>query len=271
MASRSANLLLATLGDALWRADALADAFAGATLAPGAQGAVVPSGHPALDAQLPGGGWPVGALCEVLQPPGQHHEWRLLLPALCAVSGTAGATGRVVLVGAPLTPFGPGLAGQGLDAASLLWVQADALAQRLWAAEQVLRCAGVAALLLWLAPVRGEQVRTEHLRRLHLAALAHSKLLFVMRAQAVQGEASPAVLRLLLGAPPSSSAPGALNRQGADALAVYLFKRRGAPLAQWLPLSPRPAALALLLSLAGAGKPTPLVSSHVLDRFATAV
>ena len=40
-----------------------------------------PTGHALLDAQLPGGGWPVGALCEVLQPLAGRHEWPLVLPA----------------------------------------------------------------------------------------------------------------------------------------------------------------------------------------------
>ena len=40
------------------------------------------SGHPALDAQLPGGGWPEGALVELLQDRPAQHLWQLLLPAL---------------------------------------------------------------------------------------------------------------------------------------------------------------------------------------------
>ena len=56
----------------VWRADALGSG----------QSQVQPTGHPLLDAQLPGGGWPVGALCEVLQPLAGLHEWQLILPAL---------------------------------------------------------------------------------------------------------------------------------------------------------------------------------------------
>ena len=56
----------------VWHAHALA--------APSVQ--VQATGDAALDAQLPGGGWPVGAMTEVLQPQGVHSEWRLLLPAL---------------------------------------------------------------------------------------------------------------------------------------------------------------------------------------------
>lgn len=59
-----------------------------------------------LDAQLPGGGWPVGALCEILQLHSGQHEWRLILPAL--VRAELGPV--IVLVGTPHVSFGPGLA-----------------------------------------------------------------------------------------------------------------------------------------------------------------
>ena len=61
----------------VWHAHALADAPL----------QVQPTGHAELDAQLPGGGWPVGALTEILQPAGLHSEWRLLLPALARSVG----------------------------------------------------------------------------------------------------------------------------------------------------------------------------------------
>jgi len=49
-------------------------------------GVCVPTGHEGLDAELPGGGWPQGALVDLLvQQPGVG-EMRLLAPALKAVS-----------------------------------------------------------------------------------------------------------------------------------------------------------------------------------------
>ncbi len=206
----------------VWHADALA----------GAPTQVVATGDATLDAQLPGGGWPVGALTELLQPPGVHSEWRLLLPALARCGH-----GTVVLVGAPHTPFAPALAAQGLRSARLLWVMAQAGAARLWAAEQALRCADVDAVLLWLPQARGEAVRADQLRRLQLAAAEHHKLLFVMRTSTARPEASPAALRLAVAPAP----------QG-DALEVQGRKRRGPPLAQPLLLAARPARLALQLA-----------------------
>ena len=134
----------------VWHADAL-------SFAPGQ---VVSTGDALLNAQLPGGGWPVGALTEILQADGLHSEWRLLLPAL-AHSGT----GPVVLVGAPHTPFAPALASQGLLCQRLLWVSAHATAQRLWACEQALRCAEVDAVLLWLSGSRKDAVRKRDMFR----------------------------------------------------------------------------------------------------------
>ena len=172
-------------------------------------GVVLPTGHVVLDAQLPGGGWPLGAMVEVLQEQPGAHEWQLLLPALARLAGTH--SGPMVLVGAPHVPFGPALAARGLPLERLLWVDAAAPAARLWACEQALRCADAAAVLAWLP-----QARASALRRLHMAAQDSGKLLFVFRHAAAQHESSAASLRLLLG--------------GIDKMTVDIFKRRGPPL-----------------------------------------
>jgi protein ImuA len=222
------------LPDAVWRADALACA----------DGAVRSSGHAALDAVLPGGGWPVGALVELLQTQPGQGEWRLLAPALAAT------TGALVLVAPPHAPFVPALAAQGLAPARLLRVGGaggpDAEpgagrgtaaldpAARVWAAEQALRCAGVAAVLAWLP-----QVRPEQLRRLQLAAQRHGTLLFVMRPARARHESSPAVLRLLVDEA-TAAVPDTASATDPDALVLHLLKRRGPPLEQPLRLSAPP-------------------------------
>ena len=183
------------------------------------------SGHPALDAQLPGGGWPEGALVELLQDRPAQHLWQLLLPAL--VPALRDRPGPLVLVGAPWVPFGPSLAAQGLPGERLLWVQTEAPAARLWATEQALRCADVVAVLAWLPRCQAAQ-----LRRLHLAA--RDKLLFVVRPLSVQHDASPARLRLRL--------------EGTDGLQVRIVKRRGPPHDAPLVLPAQPARLAALLA-----------------------
>lgn len=211
----------------------------------------LPTGLPALDAVLPGGGWPAGQLVELLQAQPQQHVWRLLAPALArAVHRRAGP---VVLVGPPHPVFAPSLAAQGLPAGRLLWVKAVAPAARLWAAEQALRCGEVAAVLAWLP-----QVQSAELRRLHLAAQQHRQLLFVLRPQAARAHSSPARLRLLL--------------ESGEALKVHVLKRRGPPLASPVLLPPLHALLAeLLQARQGGGGPvsSPSAVSHALARTAT--
>src|SRR5258706_14910581 len=56
----------------IWRADEVAGAAA-----PG-----LSTGHPALDAELPGGGWPAGQLIELLLEHAGVGELSLLAPAL---------------------------------------------------------------------------------------------------------------------------------------------------------------------------------------------
>jgi protein ImuA len=226
-------------GETIWRADALA-----ANTQPGS---VLSTGHALLDAELPGGGWPVGALCEILQSHSAQSEWRLLLPALVAAQqgdkrvvvpsqrGLPGATAAtVVLIGPPHVPFGPALAAQGLAVQRLVWVKAQTPAERLWSTEQALRCEAVAAVLAWLP-----QAQSASLRRLHMAAQTYSKLLFLMRPAQAQRESSPAPLRLmLLGAESSGKtdvqSDADTDVHAPDALRVHLLKRRGPPLAQSL-------------------------------------
>ncbi|MBA3772136.1 MAG: translesion DNA synthesis-associated protein ImuA [Ramlibacter sp.] len=199
----------------VWRVDELA-----------AQEAVLPSGHRLLDLQLPGGGWPVGSMVELLQQRAGRHVWQLLLPVLALAIRKH--PGPVVLVGSPFEPFGPSLHAQGLPLDRLLCIRSEKAAPRLWAAEQALRCADVAAVLAWLP-----QSRSAELRRLHMAAQQHGRLLFVLRGIDARHEASPARLRLLVG--------------GVDLMELHILKRRGPPLETPLALPAFPSRLAALL------------------------
>jgi protein ImuA len=216
VAALSSPLALAGLPQ-VWPAQELAHA----------DGAVLSTGHADLDRQLPGGGWPVGAMVELLQAHDCLHVWQLLLPGLVQAARTQ--AGPVVLVGAPGEPFGPGLRARGLPGERLLWVHTDQAAARLWAAEQALRCAEVAAVLAWLP-----QARSAELRRLQLAAQQQGRLLFVLRRASSQYEASPAHLRLLL--------------EGVEALDVHILKRRGPPLDAAVALPAHAPRLAALLA-----------------------
>lgn len=218
----------------VWRADMLAAGGLGC----------VPSMHAPLDAELPGGGWPLGALVELLLPgAGGAPLWPLLLPALAAHRAGPGAA-AVVLVGAPeeagvgLQPGLPALAAAGLEPERLLWVPGASAAACLWAAEQALRCADVAAVLAWLP-----RARPAELRRLQLAAARQGDgLLFVLRPAQAARAASPAPLRLRLGVD-----------EAGDALVVDIVKRRGPQLAAPLHLPAQSPAVRALLA-AGAAR-----------------
>lgn len=215
-----------------------------------AQEQTLATGHALLDAHLPGQGWPLGSLVEVLQAEAQQHVWQLLGPGLAAAMASGDPA---VLVHPPYQPFGPCLRAQGIAPERLLCVHADRPAARLWAAEQALRCADVSAVLAWIP-----QARSEELRRLHLCAQGGQKLLVLFRPLAVRDQSSPARLRLLV--------------QGTENLEVLVLKRRGPPLLEPLALRAQPQMLASLLASRQQRRspvPTWTPASHVLDRPAT--
>lgn len=184
--------------------------------------AALPSGHAVLDAELPGGGWPVGALSEVLQPAGAHHEWRLVLPALAARLQERDC--RAVLVAPPLEPFAPALQAAGVRPERLYSLEAQESAAA-WACEQALRCREVGAVLAWLP-----RALPATLRRLQLAAAQQRQLLWVFRPLQAGRNPSPAPLRL------------GVQGQGGRML-VHVLKRRGPPLDDPLELAALPALL----------------------------
>lgn len=172
--------------------------------------ACMETGLPALSAQLPGGGWPRGALVEILLPRAGCGEWQLLQPAL--VPGER----PVALVRPPHVPQSAAWTQAGGDMARLMWVRAQQDADALWAAEQSLRSGALDAVLLWQGAADYRQ-----LHRLHLAAQGCHALFFMLRPQAQACQPSPAALRLAL-------APQGL----AGGFQVNILKRRGGWLSQ---------------------------------------
>ena len=217
----------------VWRANQLARP----------QQALLASGHAALDAELPGQGWPLGQLTEILQAHCGQHEWRLLLPALSAAT----ERGVIVLVGAPHVPNLPVLTGLGVTPRRVLRIDAHSPAERLWVAEQALRCRELGALLVWLP-----QARSEQLRRLQLRSNAAPALVFALRPLQARHESSPAPLRIIVQAAPSADS---------TQLSVQILKRRGPLLAQPLALD---APLPVLAALKPVHSRTP-EPSHAVD------
>ena len=146
-----------------------------------------PSGHAALDAALPGSGWPIGSLAEILIEADGHGELSLLLHALARLSE---GERPIVMVNPPYLPYPVALTQASLRSARLHVVHAQGK-DAWWAAEQCLASAACAAVLCWPTDIdeRG-------LRRLQLAAEAGRCLAFAFRDQRHAAQASPASLRL---------------------------------------------------------------------------
>ena len=104
-------------------------------------------GHPALDAVLPGGGWPTGALTELLIPHFGVGELGLLLPQLRNIPAGRWA----VCIAPPGLPYAPALAAAGVPLGRLLLVQAESPAHARWACRQALASRSCEIVLLWLA------------------------------------------------------------------------------------------------------------------------
>jgi len=201
-------------------ADVLADArvwrLKGASAAPTRP--VWSTGRSALDARLPGGGWPTASLIEVLLDDTGLGEVQLFLPALVASQrGTAPSTAApstaapspadpartsdsgavdapwLVWIAPPYEPYAPALAQQGIELSRLLVVRPANATEALWAAEQALSSGVCAAVLLWL---KGTDDRW--LRRLKLAAEEGGALGVLFRPARHRFESSPASLRLLV-------------------------------------------------------------------------
>ena len=148
---------------------------------------IEPSGLAELDALLPGGGWPRGALSEILIEQDGIGECSLVLPALAALTQ---AKKRIVFVAPPYIPYAPALVAAGIDLSQVVHIDANA-ADTHWTAEQCLRAGCCGAVLNWLPTADYRQ-----LRRLQLAAETGAAIGFVFRPLRAAKETSPAALRL---------------------------------------------------------------------------
>ena len=190
----NAHTSLEMLHPSLWRASQLARGISD----------VVTCGYPQLSQELPGGGWPAGALIELLIDHPGSTELQLVRPALQAQEH-----GQIVFLQTPYQPHACALLQAGFPQQRLLWLRSQKLNDALWTAEQVLSSANCAALLFWQ-----NQVKAESLRRLHLAAQHGRTLFYLIRSSRFKDHPSPAILRIHL----------QVVQQG---LSLSFIKRRG--------------------------------------------
>jgi len=180
---------------ALWKASQLAQS----------QRPTLSTGFRQLDAQLPGQGWPIGALIEIsLNQPG-IGEIALLSPALAQLESNR----CVMLVHPPYPPYFHCWNNWGLGRQRLFWVQTGNTPDSLWACEQALRHNACAALLCW-AP----GAHPSALRRLHLAARQSDTLFVMLRSPAESRQPCAAPLRLAIQPAPQGLVVSILKRSG---------------------------------------------------------
>lgn len=146
-----------------------------------------PTGHAALDAVLPAGGWPEAALSEILIAAEGIGELQLLWPTLARLTAEGE---RVVLVAPPFLPYPQAWLAAGVDLRQLALIEASGR-DALWAAEQCLRSGSCSAVLCW-----PQQADDRALRRLQVAAESGQTLAFAYRPLREAVNPSPAALRL---------------------------------------------------------------------------
>ena len=190
----------------VWRGSTPASALSG-----------LASGYPQLDQHLPGGGWPVNALTEILLARAGSGELKLLMPALARLSrseqagseGSAHRSGWLAWIAPPFHPYPPALLQWGVDLERVLIVRPKNDTETLWAAEQALASGNCAAVLLW-----SEALNDARSRRLQLAAERGQSWAIAFRSLAAAAQTSSAALRIRL-------------RTGSHGTALDILKSRG--------------------------------------------
>jgi cell division inhibitor SulA/protein ImuA len=198
----------------------------------------VATGFAELDAVLPGGGWPIGALTELLPSRPGIGELSLLAPVLARLSREDERW--LVWVAPPHVAYAPALAAAGINLSRLLIVRPRSGSEALWATRQALATKSASAVLAWLGTPD-----MHSLRRLQLAAEQSQAVACLFRPPHTASDFSPAALRLHLEADRGH-------------LAVHVLKRRGPRLTRPVRVhlgrhidaldrtpSPRPAAASL--------------------------
>ena len=145
------------------------------------------TGFATLDAILPQGGWPRGALTELLLPGDGVGELSLLAPVVARVTQ---AGGDVALVAPPYLPYAPAWQAMGVNLKHLHVIEADAK-HAAWAFEQTLRSGCCQVVVGW--PQASDMAT---LRRLQVAADSGACMGFALRDRKHLQNPSPATLRL---------------------------------------------------------------------------
>lgn len=172
-------------------------------------GPTLPSGHPELDSQFQGGGWPQQGLVDLLLPHAGIGELRLILPILETLTQTR----FVVWINPPFIPHASALNAFGVNPRNQLVVQTRTHEDALWSMERCCLSQGCAAVLAW---PEERKLNIKETRRVQLAARSGQTLAIFFRPIDAVERSSLAELRLAL-----------RPTDCVDQLAVDIVKRKG--------------------------------------------
>jgi protein ImuA len=196
--------------------------------------------HHVLDSWLPGAGWPLGSLTEILIDGAGCGELSLVAPALAHLPKQR----PIVLLKPPSIPNALAWQQWGVDSRALWWLSPEKCRDAWWCAQTILRSRAFAALLAWIDPL-DENV----LRHLHGCAQDSRMLIFLFRPASVGKVFSPAPLRLKV-------RPGPVG-----AVQVQLLKTKGRKPADELTIDVAHHAITDHLKVMHVGRPTTLAAA----------
>lgn len=168
-------------------------------------GPVLGTGHPALDNELPGLGWPLGALIECLLPHNGSGELQLFKPALQQLA----LSRRIALLDPPMPPNIQCLSNWEINEQHVLCIHTRSAGNLVWAAQLLLQHNTCGALLCWAPSLRPAAVR-----QLQLAARHSTTLFVVLRPLSAARTPSAASLRLALAPHPNGLMLHIVKRAG---------------------------------------------------------
>ncbi|MGD8477432.1 MAG: translesion DNA synthesis-associated protein ImuA [Burkholderiales bacterium] len=163
------------------------------------------------------GGWPLGALIELIPRHEGIGELSVLLPALARLSKDER---WIALIDPPYIPYAPALFHAGIDLAKIVVIRAPGTADTLWAMNQALHSGACSAVIGWPASITEQAIR-----RLQLAAETGQALGAYFTRPGATARTSPVPYRLRI--------DGSI-----DNIRIEVLKRRGGNLASALCVGP---------------------------------
>jgi len=167
---------------------------------------VTPTGTPALDELLPGGGWPKAGLIEITVPDEHTDAISMLLPALTRLS----QQGRwLAMVTPPYQPRVSVLTAAGMNTSRILQVNPHPGRSALWTVESMMRTGNCSVVMVW--PTCATELMEKKLKK---AAATGKTLAVLFRLEGLHVHSSIADVRLKLEVSESEKVVYLLDSEG---------------------------------------------------------